>query len=63
MVSLEFARLVVAGAVDGDPRALTMLARRALWVMPVVNPDGYEWNKYDGVNHNAASFVVQDASC
>ena len=45
MVSLEFARLIVAAAVEGDPRSLTMLARRALWVMPVVNPDGYEWNK------------------
>lgn len=23
-----------------------MLQRRELWVMPVVNPDGYVWNKY-----------------
>jgi len=44
-VTLQTAFDILSAADAGDVRALAMLQRRELWVMPVVNPDGYVWNK------------------
>ena len=44
-VTLQTAYDLLAAADVGDVRALALLQRRELWAMPVVNPDGYVWNK------------------
>jgi murein tripeptide amidase MpaA len=42
---MQAAYNIILAASESDVRALALLQRRELWIMPVVNPDGYEWNR------------------
>lgn len=43
-ISFRFIREILTAAANGDTTALTFLSQKQLWFVPVVNPDGYEWN-------------------
>ena len=44
LVSLFYADSLVRKWLHGDRATVALLARRALIVVPAVNPDGYQWN-------------------